>query len=464
MAQDHKSNQPGKANKGEYEVTDMTMKFGFQRAKKRGAGSLMAAALFLALPLSPALAQTLTTWDDYTAPLQTEVITKLNEKFLADHPGVTIERTGRSYDDLILTLKLTLASGEGPIISKANQGAQEMGAMAKQKQLLPVDEYIAKYGWDKLQSDGLLARDRWSDKGEFGVGATYGISTLGEMVGLYYNAKVLKDAGIDNPPATLEELAQDIATLKAKGTVPFMIGTAKGNMSLHMFAAVSQATIGAADRQAYDDLVYGHGGSWNTATNVAAAKQVQDWAAGGDFLDGYQGIAEDDAVQLFVSGKGAFLISGTWHLGEMTGNPDIHFMGVPGGSGVKDSLVVGGVDLAWTITANAKDKATQDLAGEYLNYMVSDEAAAAWATAGYLPAAALKADTVKVPALLGDALAVWNTANAANSLGHYPDWASPTMYKTMTDNLAILLAGGETPEAFVAAIDQDYQAYMAAPK
>lgn len=445
-------------------MTEIEMKSGSCRARNRGPRKLVAIALFVALPLSPALAQSLTVWDDYTPPPQTEVITKLNEQFQAAHPGVTVERTGRSFDDLVLTLKLTLASGEGPIISKANQGAQEMGTMAKQKNLLPVDEYIAKYGWDKRQSDSILARDRWSDKGEFGVGATYGISSLGEMVGLYYNAKVLKDAGIDNPPATLEELAQDIETLKAKGTVPFMIGTAKGNMSLHMFAAVSQAAIGAADRQSYDDLVYGHGGSWNTEANLAAVKQVQDWAAGGDFLDGYQGIAEDDAVQLFISGQGAFLITGTWHLGEMQGNPDIHFMAVPGASGVEHSLVVGGVDLAWTITSNAKDKATQDLAGEYLNFMVSDEAAAAWATAGYLPAAALKADTVKVPALLGDALAVWNTANASNSLGHYPDWASPTMYKTMSDNLAILLAGGQTPEAFIAAVDQDYQAYMAAPK
>lgn len=445
-------------------MLETSMKSHFYRVGSRGVNRLMAVAFALALPLSAANAQSLTTWDDYTSPTMEAVITKLNEKFQADHAGVTIDRTGRSFDDLILTLKLTLASGEGPIIAKANQGAQEMGTMAKQKHLLPVDDYIAQYGWDQRQSDSILARDRWSDDGEFGVGATYGISSLGEMVGLYYNAKVLKDAGIDNPPGTMEELVQDIATLKAKGSVPLMIGTAKGNMSLHMFAAVSQAGIGAAERQSLDDLVYGHGGSWQTPSNIAAAQQVQDWAAGGYFLEGYQGIAEDDAVQLFLSGQGAFLISGTWHLGTMQANPDIHFMAVPGVNGVDNSLVVGGVDLAWTITANAKDKATQDLAGEYLNYMVSDEAAAAWASAGFLPAAKLASDAVQVPALLGEVITVWNAANADNSLGHYPDWASPTMYKTMSDNLPVLLAGGQTPEDFMGVIDQDYQAYLAAPK
>jgi raffinose/stachyose/melibiose transport system substrate-binding protein len=426
---------------------------------------LAATALSCMTPLSGAGAQTLTVWDDYTPPPQTEIITKLNAQFEAAHPGVKIERTGRSFDDLILTLKLTLASGGGPVVSKANQGAQEMGAMAKQKQLLPVDAYIAKYGWDKRQSESVLARDRWSEQGEFGLGPTYGISSLGEMVGLFYNAKVLREAGIEKPPTTMEEFVKDVEALKTKGSIALMLGTAKGNMALHMFAALSQAAIGSSDRKTLDDLIYGRGGKWNTPGNLAAAKQLQEWAASGAFLDGYQGVADDDAVQLFASGQGGFLITGTWRLGDLQANPDIHFMAVPGFSGTLHPLVVGGVDLAWTITANAKDKATQDLAGEYLNYMVSDEAAAAWATAGYLPSVAVgNSDHVNVPALLGETITVWNDANAGNALGHYPDWASPTMLKTVQDNLANLLAGNQTPDDFVSALDKDYQSYLATLK
>jgi raffinose/stachyose/melibiose transport system substrate-binding protein len=215
---------------------------------------LAGAVLLLSGSMVVAQGQALTVWDDYTLPSQTTVIQTLNSKFEAAHPGLKITRTGRTFDDLAMTLKLTLSSGDGPTVTKANQGAQEMGAMVKQKLLLPVDDYISKYGWDKRQSDSVLARDRWSDKGEFGVGPTYGISGLGEMVGLYFNAKVLKDAGIDAPPASFEDLIKDVDALKAKGTPAFMMGTVKGHMALHMFAAVSQAMIGAADRKPLDDL------------------------------------------------------------------------------------------------------------------------------------------------------------------------------------------------------------------
>lgn len=426
---------------------------------------LAAATLWWGGTLQGAGAQTLTVWDDNALPSQAKVITDINTKFEAAHPGVKIARTARTFDDLAMTLKLTLSTGEGPAVTKANQGAQEMGAMVKQKLLLPIDAYIAKYGWDKKQSDGVLARDRWSDKGEFGTGPTYGISALGELVGLYYNAKVLKEAGIDKPPATLDELAKDVETLKAKGAVPFTMGLTKGHMALHMYAALSQAMIGAADRKGLDDLVYGRGGSWNTPVYVNAAKQIQDWANGGAFNDGYQGIADDDAVQLFVGGQGAFQVTGTWRLGDMQANPDIHFMALPPAAGVKDPLVVGGVELAWAITALAKDKATQDLAGEYIDYLLSDDAAAAWAAAGYLPVAALeKPDKVQIPALLGETIKVWNTVNAANALGHYPDWASPTMLKTLSDGLTRVIAKEDTPEAFVAAVDKDYQGYVASLK
>jgi raffinose/stachyose/melibiose transport system substrate-binding protein len=426
---------------------------------------LAVAALAWTASSGGAQAQSLTVWDDDTLPSQTAVITALNAKFEAAHPGVKINRTGRTFDDLSMTLKLTLSSGDGPVITKANQGAQEMGSMVKQKLLLPVDDYIKKYGWDKKQSDSVLARDRWSDKGEFGVGPTYGISGLGEMVGLYYNSKLLKEAGIDAPPAALEDLVKDVDALKAKGTPAFMMGTVKGHMSLHMFAALSQAMIGSADRKGLDDLVYGRGGSWNTPYNLAAVKQVQDWATGGAFNDGYQGVSDDDAAQLFASGQGAFLLTGTWRLGDLQANPDIHFMATPAPAGTKNPLVVGGVELAWTITALAKDKATQDLAGEYLNYIVSDDAAATWAAAGYLPAYALEhPDQVKVPPLLGETIKVWDTVNAGNALGHYPDWASPTMLKTLSDNLARVLDKSMTPADFVAAVDKDYQDYMASKK
>jgi raffinose/stachyose/melibiose transport system substrate-binding protein len=427
---------------------------------------LGAGAMALAVTYSgAAAAQSLAVWDDYTFEAQSKVMEQLNEKFQAAHPGVTIQRTARTFEDLGMTLKLAASSGEGPVVTKVNQGAGDMGAMAKEHLLLPVDAYIAKFGWDKRQSDSVLARDRWSDTGKFGEGKTYGISGLGELVGLYYNKKILDGAGIKTPIASFEEFLKDLDTLKAKGIPPFMIGTVKQHMALHLFASMSQAQIDSADRKTLDDLIYDRGGTWKTEGNLKAAKLVLDWAKNGYFYPGYQGISANDAVQLFISGQGAFLITGTWYLGDVQNNPDIHFTSVPAPAGVKAPLTVGGIDLAWAITSLAQDDATKDLVGEYLNYMVSNEAAEMWAAAGYLPATAL-ADPgkIKMSSVLTEAIGVWNTITANNALGHYPDWASPTMLKTLDDNLPSMLAGNLAPEALIDLLEKDYTTYLATLK
>ncbi|MEF2070298.1 extracellular solute-binding protein [Consotaella aegiceratis] len=420
----------------------------------------------IGLSLSAAArAQTLDVWDDYTFAEQSEVMQQLNANFAEAHSGVTVNRTQRTFDDLALTLKLAVSAGDGPVVTKVNQGVGDMGTMVKEGLLIPVDPYIEKYGWGERQSDSVLARDRWSSDGEFGVGDTYGISSLAEMVGLYYNEKILKDAGVELPIKSFEEFKAALDKVKEAGGAPFMIGTSKQHMALHMLAAVSQAHIDAADRKSLDDLVYGQGGDWNTPGNLESAKLVQDWATGGYFFPGYQGISGDDAVQLFIAGQGAFLISGTWYLADMQNNPDIHFMPIPAPEGVKAPLTVGGVDLAWAITSLAKEQDMKDLAGEYINYIVSDEAALIWAKAGYLPAVSIPDDAdIEVSPILKEALAMWKDLNRKNALGHYPDWASPTMLKTFDDNTPFLLSGDETPDALVEALDKDYQAYMDSKK
>src|SRR3569833_1451329 len=150
----------------------------------------MAVALGVAVS-GTAQAQTLVVWDDYTDVGQAPVIQQLDKKFEAAHPGVTINQTARNFDDLSMTLKLTVSAGNGPEVTKVNQGAADQGTMVKQKLLLPIDDYVKQYGWDKRFGAGVLARMQWSDSGQFGEGHYYGVSGLGEMVGLFYNAKVL---------------------------------------------------------------------------------------------------------------------------------------------------------------------------------------------------------------------------------------------------------------------------------
>lgn len=420
-----------------------------------------AVALLAASVFQGARAQDLTVWDVYTPESQNKAFEDINAAFEKDNPGTRIVRTAKTLADTQLTLKLAISGGSGPVVAAANQGAGDMGAMVKEHDLAPVDGYAAQYGWDKNFSSTLLDRNRWAENGAFGTGKLYGAAGLGELVGLYYNAKVLAAAGVA-VPKTFDAFKAALETLKGKGVVPLMIGTQDGFAALHLFATLQQIGIDAADRAPFDSLIYGRGGTWTTQAATDAAATIQDWAKKGYFFPGYQGIAGDDTVPLFVGDQAAFLVTGTWNLGGLAANPAVHFMPVPGKAGVKAPLIVGGSDIPFAITAMAKDKATQDLAAKYIDFLLSDRVAAMWAESGSLPARALAhPDQLKIAPLLTEALAVWKDANAKNALGHYPDWATPTMLKTITENLQLLMADKQTPQEFVGKLDADYKSYVA---
>ena len=48
----------------------------------------------------------------------------------------------------------------------------------------------------------------------------------------------------------------------------------------------------------------------------------------------------------------------------------------------------------------------------------------------------------------------------ANGIVPYLDWATPTLYDTITAAIQELLAAEETPQEFVAKIDEDYTTFQ----
>ncbi|MEI8634258.1 extracellular solute-binding protein [Vibrio sp. PP-XX7] len=71
-----------------------------------------------------------------------------------------------------------------------------MGALVKEKLLVPMDAYAKQYHWTTRFPESMLKRNRWSQVFQFGEGELYGVASLGEMVGLYYNKALLDKVGI----------------------------------------------------------------------------------------------------------------------------------------------------------------------------------------------------------------------------------------------------------------------------
>ncbi|ADU67696.1 ABC transporter substrate-binding protein [Pantoea sp. At-9b] len=441
-------------------MCESTLRSQYFHRSLRTLSCLVSAGILLGASMAQAASVTLNEWDIYNYPQQTEAVDQAIKVFQQKNPGIVIQRSVHSFEDTRIPLKLALTAGDGPQIAQVNQGGGDMGSLVKDKLLWPLDDYAKSYGWTTRFPDSILKRNRWSDTQDFGSGKLYGVASLGEMVGLYYNKALLDKAGIA-VPKTLPELEQAMAKLKAQGTAPMMLGLLDGNMGQQLLSTIWEAQIESSDRKKLDDLIYDVGGTFKDDKLVKAANMMKSWNDKGYFFPGFQGIGHDDAATLFQNGQAAFLVSGTWYLGQFKDNKDIHFAAMPMGEGVQHALMVGGTDLAFSITSTAKSKEQQDAAAKFIDYIVSDEMANRWLKVGFLPASASK--NAQIPAdnpLLAETYQVWVTLNEHDGLGHYVDWATPTMNAELNQNVQLLLAGRQTADQMVTNFDNNYQRYL----
>lgn len=400
----------------------------------------------------------LVVWDQFYRGVESDVMETLNAEFEADHAGVTIDRDAKVLEDLTTTVQLALSEEDGPDVSQVNQGRGNMGPLVQGDLLLPVDEYADQYGWGERLSESIQRRNRFTADGQtFGEGNLYGVSPTAEVVGVYYNQDKFEEYGW-SIPATFDEFQQLLADIAATGETPIAFGNLDGWPGIHEFSSVEHVF---ADPEWVDNFVYGlNDVSFETDVNIQAAEIMQEWVDSGYFTDGFEGIGYDDTVALFKSGDGVLMITGSWLSGELADSDfSFGFFLMPQETADAQQLAVGGVGIPFAIRRTT-DQA--DLAAEYLDWMISPRAAELWAEADFVPAMPLpEGAAVEEGSMLADTIAAWNRINADNGVGHYLDWATPTMYDTLVSELQKLFAAQTSPEEFVANVQADYAEFLA---
>jgi raffinose/stachyose/melibiose transport system substrate-binding protein len=381
---------------------------------------------------------------------------ELAAQFEKENPGVKINITTYTFEDLMKTLPLAMGQPDGPDIAQVNQGLAVLGALVKAGRLLPMDNYIPKYGWDKTFSSGLLDRNRFTPDGkQFGEGTLWGISVSAEIVGVYYNRKIFTDNNYQ-VPKTFEDFEALLKTIKEKGITPLALGiSGDAGPAIHYFSAIQHLLV---TRQWLDDFVYGRNNvSFEIPENKQAADLELSWVDAGYFTPGYEGINADDMAKLFSQGQAAMLISGNWWANTFVQvDPNNWgFFVLPPFAG-KENMAIGGVGLPLCINKGTK---YPDLAVEFINYLVTEKSADAIASIGQLPSRSISSNATPDP-LLKDIIAAFNEMNKKNAIGHYIDWAAPTMYDELKAALQELLGKQITSADFTKNIEQVYTDYL----
>jgi multiple sugar transport system substrate-binding protein len=176
-----------------------------------------------------------------------------------------------------------MSSGKGSFDISDHFG-NGVGAWASKGILAPLDEYIAKDGFDTADFvPSAMEQMRYEGK-------TYSMPIALHTQMLLYNKKLLSEAGIAAPPQTTEEWAQAIARLtKRDGDKLTQLGYANAEIG------TSLTTLG-----------YAFGGEWFDSGGKATPNNPGTVAAAKFYVDNVPGKYGVDAVRTFTSGFGEY--------------------------------------------------------------------------------------------------------------------------------------------------------------
>lgn len=209
--------------------------------------------------------------------------------------GIKVKLEVIPWDSLLDRILAATSSGQGPDV--LNIGNTWSASLQATGALLPWDEeHLAKVGGAKRFTSSALAAAGAPDKDP----AALPIYSL--AYGLYYNKKMFKDAGIDEPPSTWDELVKDGKKLTGDGKYGIAVeGGDPVENSHHAFILGKQHGADFFDPSGKP--------TFDTPGAVKAVKQYVDLVAAEKIAPpGNAEYAKRESVRDFATGKAAMLM------------------------------------------------------------------------------------------------------------------------------------------------------------
>jgi multiple sugar transport system substrate-binding protein len=196
---------------------------------------ILAGAGVLAMLLgSAASAETLKLVEVITSPERTEVLKGMVDGYKAANPGVDVEIVSVPWGQAFETVATMIAGGDIPDVIEMPDTWQALYA----DQLMPLDDRIA--GWE----NGSTLTQKTLDMGKLANGKMTMIPYGFYLRAMFYNKKLLAEAGVAEPPKTMDEfMAASEAVSKLDGKYGYCLrGGPGGTNGWIMMAAVMNGT------------------------------------------------------------------------------------------------------------------------------------------------------------------------------------------------------------------------------
>ena len=230
-----------------------------------------------------------------------KIYEKQIEEFMQQNPSIQVQNDS-IYDEAAYNnkLKVAISTGETPSIFyyPAIAGLSEW---AKNGVIMDLTEILdADPEWTKGFIDGSLEAYRLD---KYGVPGIYALNNEMNVDGVFYNKKLFEQAGIANPPATMDEFYEAIGKLKAAGITPIGVGGKATWVMGHIFNNVLFKRIGL---DGVMDLGT-HEKKWTDPDVIEALQIVKDLKEKGAFADGFEGMDYNTQFTQFINGQTAMI-------------------------------------------------------------------------------------------------------------------------------------------------------------
>jgi multiple sugar transport system substrate-binding protein len=308
----------------------------------------------------------------YVYDTRVKAMDELIKNFEAANPDITVKQTTFPYDDYQTKVIAAHVAGNGPDVLQFYYGwldkFQQGGV------LQPLDPAVfpnAEIEKDFFPIVSAISRD----------GKYYGLPTAVRSLALFYNKKLLDEAGITEPPATLDELVADAKkTVKTDGA---------GNITSE---GITLDFAGQDHQWWREVLVRQFGGvpyddQGNVAYNDEAGLAALTWYTDLATKEKVGAVGfMDEGQAAFKAGLAAFTVDGTFRLGSFKPITDFEW-GVAelpaNADGVRSNFASYFANGISSDTTGDKKAAAE----KFLQYITSPEAMQIWLKdVGELPA------------------------------------------------------------------------------
>lgn len=244
---------------------------------------------------------------------QSKIFQDVIKEFEAKHPDVVVVDESQGDESAFNNiLKTDLASGTLPNIFRV-QGVANLNEYIESDLLMDMDPIIKEDPeWGQHFTEGALKYYQVP-----GYEGTYGIPMESGLIGVYYNEKLFKKAGVNEFPETWTELTDAIKKLNETDVTPIALGAKASYMAGHLHNQIFYKWMGteAAKKLGTREM------KWTDPEVVQTLKYVDELNKLGAFGQHAAGISDDIVLTDFLDGKAAMMITGPWNINKFI-NPE----------------------------------------------------------------------------------------------------------------------------------------------